>query len=370
MKKVGLILLFCLNFTRAFQVPRSLSPKFRVHSPLRMTEPTEDDLSYLKKELTSYLEKRNAVNADERARNEVGKVVGGTKGNLVLEYVSGSPNKEVVIEEAPEVFDYDELTQYGFGYLVTPIMNAGGRSRMYTLMNMPIPPPKKNIKKKKVPKLVIDRDGTSDSARYTGLKMMQIADDEEMGRQLAEAQKKKKAGESLRPKLIEEDYVQPFSDKRNTGPRQIPDWTPEMLDEEGRKAGKAQAWARAARAGEFAKDRFEFMNIEGTLQVYSILTSLFTAFSFGRATPQLLETVQMETPSSVLDVMQTISLTIILSSVGSSILCGALLAPGKNRSPVTWGVKGYAGGILAVLQLKGLDDLRTRGEIETTDYDQ
>ena len=127
--------------------------------------------------------------------------------------MSGSPNKEVIIEEAPEVFDYDELTQYGFGYLVTPIMNAGGRNRMYTLMDMPIPPPKKKTKKKKVPKLVIDREGNSDSARYSGLKMMQIADDEEMGRQLAEAQKKKKAGERLRPKLIEEDYVQPFAGK-------------------------------------------------------------------------------------------------------------------------------------------------------------
>ena len=84
---------------------------------------------------------------------------------------------------------------------------------MYTMMDIPTPPPKKKSKKKTVPKLVIDRDGTTDSARYTGLKMMQVADDDEMGRQLAEAQRKKKKGESLRQKLVEEDYVQPFAGK-------------------------------------------------------------------------------------------------------------------------------------------------------------
>ena len=46
---------------------------------------------------------------------EVGKVIGGTKGNKVLEFVSGSPNKAYVKEDAPNVFDYDELTKYGFG---------------------------------------------------------------------------------------------------------------------------------------------------------------------------------------------------------------------------------------------------------------
>ena len=46
---------------------------------------------------------------------EKGKVIGGTKGNKILDYVSGAPNKEQVIEQAPNVFDYDELTRYGYG---------------------------------------------------------------------------------------------------------------------------------------------------------------------------------------------------------------------------------------------------------------
>jgi len=65
-----------------------------------------------------------------------------------------------------------------------------------------------------------------------------MIDDEEMGRKLEEARKKVMAGESVRKKLTEEDYEQPFADKRNIGPAQTPEWTPEMLNEEGRKAGK------------------------------------------------------------------------------------------------------------------------------------
>ena len=112
----------------------------------------------LKEQLTEYLEKRKEANADELAaqyvnyifvfwgsfsfgpgfiriwfvatlltfddclngltclaNREKGKVIGGTKGNKILEYVSGAPNKEQVIDQAPNVFDYDELTKYGYG---------------------------------------------------------------------------------------------------------------------------------------------------------------------------------------------------------------------------------------------------------------
>jgi hypothetical protein len=68
----------------------------------------------LKAELTAYLEERKKQGADEAAKAEIGKVVGGTKGNKVLDFVSGSPNKPFVVEEASNVFDYDELTKYGY----------------------------------------------------------------------------------------------------------------------------------------------------------------------------------------------------------------------------------------------------------------
>ncbi len=144
--------------------------------------------------------------------SEVGKVIGGTKGNAILEYVSGAPNKAQIIEEAPDIFDYNELSKYGFSYLATPIMNAGGRREMYSLMGLPEPAISNRIKKpKKVPKLVIDRTGETDRARYSGLKVTQIIDDDEMGKRLAEVQEKTKKGESVKAKLVEEDYVMPFA---------------------------------------------------------------------------------------------------------------------------------------------------------------
>ena len=73
-----------------------------------------DDDEYLKVELTKYLEFRKRVGADEAMKKEAGKVVGGTKGNVVLDYVSGSPNKEITLE-MPNVLDYSELDKYGFG---------------------------------------------------------------------------------------------------------------------------------------------------------------------------------------------------------------------------------------------------------------
>ena len=142
----------------------------------------------------------------------VGEVIGGTRGNLVLEYVSGSPNKQRVQDEVPDIFDYDELIKYGYSHLVSPIMENGGRRAMYQLMDIPEPAtPERLTKKKSAPKLVIDRTGENDKARYSGLKVSQVLDDEAMGKALEEAVKKSKEGKSLRKRLVEEDYELPYA---------------------------------------------------------------------------------------------------------------------------------------------------------------
>lgn len=326
----------------------------------------EMSIDTLKSELAAYLKKRDESNANESAKSEVGKVIGGTKGNAILEYVSGAPNKAIVIDEVPDIFDYTELAKYGYSKLATPIMNAGGRRKMYSLMGLPEPAISNRIKKpKKVPKLIIDKTGETDQARYSGLKVTQILDDDEMGKKLSEFQEKKKKGEISKSKLVEEEYVMPFADKRNVGPKLTPDWTPAMLDEEGIKAGKALSWAREARAGEFQTDPFEILSIEGPSQFYSIITTLIVAFAFGNSSSKLLEDIlqfSQSDSSALLNLMQWPALAFVLASVGSSVFCGAVLAPEKKRNSFIWGVKGFAAGPLVIKQLKDLDTLITRGE--------
>jgi hypothetical protein len=53
----------------------------------------------------------------------MGKVIGGTKGNMVLEYISGAPVKEQIVERIPDIFDYDELTKYGYSVRSQPALS-------------------------------------------------------------------------------------------------------------------------------------------------------------------------------------------------------------------------------------------------------
>jgi hypothetical protein len=92
-------------------------------------------------------------------------------------------------------------------------MDLGGRRPVYELMEMEAPPLLGPPKKKTAAKLVIDRNGENDRARYTGLKMGQVIDDNAMGEALARANKKAKEGKAMRPKLMEEEYERPFLGK-------------------------------------------------------------------------------------------------------------------------------------------------------------
>jgi len=150
--------LFLLSAERilAFQNPTLITNQRMIltrwnsqRSPILLNMAKQMTNEELKSELATYLKKRDAAKADESAQNEIGKVIGGTKGNKVLEYISGSPNKSLVIEEAPDIFDYGELSKYGYSNLVTPIMDAGGRREMYNLMGLPMPAVPDRIKNRK-----------------------------------------------------------------------------------------------------------------------------------------------------------------------------------------------------------------------------
>jgi hypothetical protein len=116
-----------------------------------------------------------------------------------------------------------------------------------------------------------------------------------------------------------------------------------MLDEEGRRAGKALSWARAARAGEFKSDPYEHLNVEGSLQIYSIITTLFVALSFGKASPTMLSLFNMN-QDDFFSLTHLPALLILITSLVSSVTAGFIIAPQKNRSKLAWFVKGFAGG--------------------------
>ena len=144
-------------------------------------------------------------------------------------------------------------------------------------------------------------------------------------------------------------------------------WTPEKLDEAGKKAGLAQAWARRARMGTLKKDPFEDMSMEGELRVYSTITTVVVCLAYGNSTPRAFEMMGLSSVASNnvdLTIVKIVALGVIVAGLGSALVNGVALAPPRRRSSFVWGVKGLFGGPLAVLQLRVLDELKTNEEIE------
>ena len=80
----------------------------------------EVDLEKLKADLAEYLRVREEkLNNGYERKPQKGKVAGGSRGNVILDCVSASPNKATVIEEERNVFDYEELAEFGFSNLGT-----------------------------------------------------------------------------------------------------------------------------------------------------------------------------------------------------------------------------------------------------------
>jgi hypothetical protein len=243
-------------------------------------------------------------------------------------------------------------------------MEMGGRKAVYELMGMVAPPPPPKEKTIQAPKLKIDRTGEDDKARYSGLKLGQILDDDTMAEALARANEKAKKGERLRPKLMEEDYEIPYADKRNIGPKQTPEWTVERIDEYTKRQGKAIDWARRARQGEFVKDPLEALDLDAAKRMYMVLTVMEAALGFGRSSPRLLDMLGVSDAPGLLTALQALGLALTLTNVGSCIFCGVFEAPPKNRSGAVWAIKGFLSGPLAVLELRNAGALITRGETE------
>lgn len=152
-------------------------------------------------------------------------------------------------------------------------------------------------------------------------------------------------------------------DKRNTGPRQTPEWTVETLDEYTKQQGNAISWAKRARQGEFVKDPSEILDLTLPMAFYCVMTWMVVAFAFGRSTPAFLTMAGM-TDTGIEHVLQLPGLALALASLGSGVVSATVLAPQLNRDSFVWGIKGVCGGPLAVLELRALEPLITRRELE------
>lgn len=153
------------------------------------------------------------------------------------------------------------------------------------------------------------------------------------------------------------------TDKRNTGPRQTPDWTPEDIDELTGQQGKAYSWAKRARANRMVTDEEEILVLNFPMTAYCLFSSSFCAFAYGRSTPTFLNMVGIG-DTSIAESLQGPGLALILAAIGSSIVSATILAPQLNRSSFVWGLKGLCGGPLAILRLRELEALITQAELE------
>ena len=154
-----------------------------------------------------------------------------------------------------------------------------------------------------------------------------------------------------------------------------PLWTPEQLDLEGQKLGRASDWARNAKAGAFVPDPYELLVIDGNLRTYSIGTSLLvsivlshhvTAQLLGVATATATATATAATLETAVDfqsALEPLAYTILIANVGACLF-NANMAPSKKRNTWVWAFKGLFGGPLAISQLRNLDTLMTRAEQE------
>lgn len=159
------------------------------------------------------------------------------------------------------------------------------------------------------------------------------------------------------------NYEIPFSNRKQTSntARRRPEWTPEMLDEEGRRRGKTYDWARKVREEEKQnmgkKDSSETIDVSGGLRVYAIIFTVLSSFAYGKATPQAIEWINAS--PTLITLLQIIAFILVCTSFVSSVYSSTILAPQKKRNSFIWAVKAFAGGPPAVLQLKELKDLST-----------
>jgi len=315
------------SLAHSFQLPRPLTP-FRL-APPRLSKTNDLSEEELLSELRAYLADRSA--------NPLPAPPAPPR-NAILDFTSMSP-PPVKPLSGDDPLTYSELVARGYGHLVTPLMNAGGRYAFFSRLGLSPPKPKEVRVARSVE---IDRD--SPVGEYSGLKLMQVTDDEVMAAALESTREEGGEGEA---------YI-PFAGKRQAG--SDANANARRLDEEGERRGRREAEARRSlererleRGESDAEERFA---VEGSLRAWSSLSLLAVALGFGRATPVALEALGLE-DRGALAVLASLA---VLLSVGSTVLA-VVKAGEKNRSAGVWAFKAFLAGPAALVLLDSLDPL-------------
>mmetsp|Transcript_2559 Transcript_2559/g.3779 ORF Transcript_2559/g.3779 Transcript_2559/m.3779 type:complete len:331 (-) Transcript_2559:220-1212(-) len=306
------IIYHLISYCSAFY--RSVKPNLVLKS-LRLAKSNVD----LKEELAKYLEKREEL-AEEVAKLEADQIKRRDRKNPILDYI-GFEIKESEEKNPREVFDYDELDKYGFGYLAGPIMEAGGRLQMYKLMDMEVPDTSIEFKENSQ-EIVLNKDGASSLGEngYKGMKMNTLLNDDLLGQQLQQAQERQK----------EKSEIGADKSKKTKASTKDAYWTSERIDEYAKRQGEIYDWARESKSGRFVKDPDEVLAIDGPLRLYSIITSLFVAVAFARSTTDFVLTNILGSSGDLQETLQVPALAILLANLGSAVL-NFLQAPKKGR---------------------------------------
>ncbi|CAN0554276.1 unnamed protein product, partial [Ectocarpus sp. 12 AP-2014] len=326
----------------------------------------------LEAEIRAYLDERQAGDPEKGGGGVEPKGAGGT----LLNFLSVNPT-QMALENEPDrdewdgevnVLSYSELTRYGYGYLIEPMMKIGGYVAASERMGIDLnartlkdneyyerinPTVGLDIQKK------ADKDGflTLGSAKEERLNSVANVSREDRRKSLFEKQammdKKTKAEKAATKK----SRVLNTSRKKvpvNLGGRSQKEVDEEIFRKPGLTAEQRDIseWVPEVRAEDALPAQPLLLNFAQRANAVAVCGCL--SLAFGKGTLDALETGLL--PRDVAEAAVPASLFLLGLNVASAV-AGASIAKNKGRSVPLWVFKGALAGLTSVLELKGLPEL-------------
>ncbi|CAM9554490.1 unnamed protein product [Discosporangium mesarthrocarpum] len=311
--------------------------------------------SVLEAELKTYLEEREKGEPEEQAQ---------PTRNPVLNFLSVDPSTMGIKEEEEEwegeldILSYSELTRYGYGYLVNPLMNQGGYLQASARMGIPL--------KKRVLK---DREYYREMTPKLALRK----NDEETGGFLALGSSLEKRIDSITEVSTDRRRKDLFNKQATMGKAKATQGVSLSKPPEEPSAGRGGAFSLSLTDPPGSRSDSPLvspspsraMEVEPGTQrqplmlslpqrLYAVVVAASSALAFGHGTERALELGLL--PQGTVESTTYVSL-FLLGLNATSAAAGGVLAKGLGRSQSLWFFKGVLAGVLSVLELRGLGPL-------------